>query len=327
MLPRGLVIHRQWKRLLKKATGVFSLAFLCVVAVYTHAHASEFETSLGPQFGYLSGHTTYHISSYSGSSGVESELEFPLRAALGGLKLTARDEKMTLELGLMTNLTSGSGKLKDSDWLTNDLDIQETGQAHPGKDIYSESAIDLRALIFEGSLKAKAYTIGPVVLLPRVGGAIQYFEFSAYDTEQVGYGPYASLYTVSVSGKTIDYNVTYFFFYLGPEFEVNSEGLGLSAGVYFCPYVYATDRDDHLLRYKLSEAETDGTGYMAALSLYWTSQRGPEVSLKASYIKLDTDGTQTQTFYDGPYQGQTFSVDDTIKTEQWTGLLSVLWRF
>ena len=290
------------------------------------AHATDIKTSLGPQFGYISGHTTYHISSYSGSSGVESELEFPLRAVLGGLVLTASDGQIGLEAGFLTNITSGSGKLKDSDWLTSDLDIQETGQAHPGKDIYSESSIDLRAFILKGAIKT-TYSLEGFDILPTMGAVYQFFDFGAYDTEQVGYGPYDALYTVSVSGKTIEYTVEYFFLYLGPEFKGQWAEVSLSAGVYFCPYVYASDRDDHLLRYKLSEGEADGTGYMVSLNLTWQPRRTGSLQLSGNYLKLDTSGTQTQTFYSGPYQGLTYRVDDTIKTEQWSGLLSILWEF
>jgi len=35
--------------------------------------------SVGVQTQYLDGNTTYHISDYVGSSGIESELEFPLK--------------------------------------------------------------------------------------------------------------------------------------------------------------------------------------------------------------------------------------------------------
>lgn len=302
------------------------LVCLFFLVFTTLAHAAEVKTSLGPQFGYISGHTTYHISSYSGTSGVESELEFPLRAVLGGLVLTASDGQTDLEVGFLTNITSGSGKLKDSDWLTSDLDIQETGQAHPGKDIYSESRIDLRAVVLEGAVKT-TYSLNGIDVLPTLGMVYQFFDFDAYDTEQVGYGPYASVYTVSVSGRTIEYSIGYFFFYLGPEVEGQWQQLTLSAGVFFCPYVYASDRDDHLLRYKLSEAETDGTGYVARLSVSWQPQRGPRVSLQGRYLSLNTSGTQRQTFYSGQFQGQTYTVDDTIKTDQWMTLMSILWKF
>ncbi len=134
-------------------------------------------------------------------------------------------------------------------------------------------------------------------MLPKAGLVYQMFDFNAYDTEQVGYGPYAQSYTVNVSGKTLEYTVEYFFFYLGPEFRKAWQGVSLSAGIFFCPYVYVTDRDDHILRAKLSEAETEGIGYMTSFSAQWNNLRGFSINLSGHYLSLDTDGTQRQLFY------------------------------
>ncbi len=292
------------------------------------AGAAEWRGLIGPEFGYISGHSTYHISSYSGTSGVESELEFPLRAFLSGLRLTLQDETLQVDATFLTNIDPGSGRMKDSDWLTNDLDIQEVGQAHPGLDIYSESNTDLRAYVLEASLKT-VYPLSWAELVPAGGLIYQYFYFDVYDTVQVGYGPYEPAYTVTVPGKTMEYTVEYFILFLGSEIRAGSgEGFSFSFGAFFCPYVYVSDRDDHILRYKLSEAETDGTGYMARVAVQWDRTGGDfSVVLRANYLSVDTTGTQTQTFYGGTYAGQSYTLDDTITSEQWTTTLSLLWRF
>jgi hypothetical protein len=114
-------------------------------------HNNAEEGLLGFGLGYLTGIMLYHISACDATGGIESELEFPLNTVLFSLeggyvsKNTKGQDAFKIGLQWSTNLGNGSGKLKDSDWLTDSIDIMEVGVAHPGLDIYSESKIALKA--------------------------------------------------------------------------------------------------------------------------------------------------------------------------------------
>jgi outer membrane protease len=149
--------------------ALLMIALGTVSGMHSEAQAAPYQWSsndvtLGVGVGHLTGNTLYHISAYDATGGIESELEFPLKTFLLGLEYgyvgrNARGQD-ALKIGVQwyTNIDRGSGKLKDSDWLTDNFDIQappsppnppNSGFPHPGLDIYSESDIDLKANIID----------------------------------------------------------------------------------------------------------------------------------------------------------------------------------
>jgi outer membrane protease len=258
----------------------------------------------GISLGYLTGNTLYHISSYDATGGVESELEFPLKTPLfsvaGGY--IGRDRKGREEFRVtfqwITNIGDGSGQMKDSDWFTDSVDISLVGATHQGLDIYSTSDITLRANILDlrGSYNAwrsKEVSIGPF------GGILyQRFEYDASNANQVGYGPYAPVYTGFILGPVLTYDVTYVIPYAG----IHAALLALRnftavAELGFSPIVSASDEDDHLLRGKVAKGSTTGTAFLATLSAQWDLKNEDSILLQGQYLKIDTSGTQTQTWY------------------------------
>lgn len=135
----------------------------------------ELTTELGISSTYLSGHTTYHISYYEGPTGIESKLEFPLRTYLMGIEGAIsytwgrKDNKFRLGFIFLKNIDNGSGKLKNSDWLSDDIDIYLYGRANPGKDIYSESDIDLDAFISDINMGYSLYASSRLSFSPLIG--------------------------------------------------------------------------------------------------------------------------------------------------------------
>jgi plasminogen activator len=163
-----------------------------------------------------------------------------------GHKNAKNRETLRFNIMWLTNITDGSGKMKDSDWID--------GDGQPGLDIYSESNIKLEANIFHVNMLYNFWPIRSISIGPLVGYKYQQFKFDVSNTNQVGYGIYAPLYTVSVRGKTLKYKVAYHI----PYFGLNSDFLfggkleaNLKLG--YAPWAFAKDRDDHLLRYKLSK--------------------------------------------------------------------------
>jgi outer membrane protease len=233
-----------------------------------------------------------------------------------------------LRLAAQVLNNNDGGSLKDSDWLTDDLDIFYTGSPNPGKDIYSESRTSLNGQSFDASygmlfwpFKDVGFGIGPIA-----GYRYEYFRFKAYDTNQVGLGSWAPSETVSVTGQSIYYKVRYSVPYVGftSDFFLK-DWLRLNFGFGYSDWVVAKDRDDHLLRSKLSEGDCEGSAYLLTSSLDMEVRPDWFLSLGGEYRDIDTTGTQFQSFYDGT--PDTFLVDDKITSTVWKATIGVSHRF
>ncbi len=304
------------------------------------SHEQDADPTLGLVSGYLKGNSTYHISIYSGTSGVESELEFPLKTFLAGIEASfgspasSKDDGFKINIKWLKNIGDGSGKMKDSDWLTDDQDILLVGSPHPGKDIYSESDISLSAQIFDIQIAFSNHPRPDLSIGPFGGFKYEYFHYDVSNLQQVGYGPYALGYTGSVSGKVLDYEVTYTMFYVGAHAELavtKDFQAGIKLG--FSPTVSAKDTDDHILRYKKSKGDTTGQAYMADISGEWDLGNNDFFRINGNYMKINTTGTQTQTWYyapnpDGVPAGFTITgINDKITSTQSSVMLTFTHRF
>jgi outer membrane protease len=286
------------------------------------------DVDFGLLFGSLIGDTTYRIS----FDGGESELEFPFGAYLLGVnfgwgyKSEQKQEKVRGDIKWLTNVSDGKGKMEDSDWIDDDASFLEIpGYSHPGKDIYSESDIKLRAYIVNISVAYNFWPIKNVSIGPMVGYRYQFFKYDVKNTDQIGYGLYNTDYTASVRGKTLEYEVTYHIPYFGLSSNILF-GKRFKANLCFgyTPWAFASDRDDHLLRYKLSEAETDGHAYIANLNLSWNFMTHWYLSIGGDYMKIHTTGTQDQSVYGGPTYAE---VDDKITSSHWIFYEMITYRF
>jgi outer membrane protease len=277
---------------------------------------------LGLGFGFLNGKTLYHISVYDATGGVESELEFPLNTMLFGLeggyvsKNAQGRDAFRIGLQWYRNLGSGSGKLKDSDWLTDSVDIDFVGTAHPGLDIYSESDISLTANIFDIRASSNFWPSERMAIGPLFGLLYQKFQFDASNVHQVGYGPYAPGFTGSIPGLVLTYEVTYTIPYIGLHTELPlSSSFQAVVDLGYSPWAEAEDKDDHILRKKLSTAKTSGSAYLAAITAQWDIEDNDFLSIRGQYLSIDTTGTQTQTYYDGT--GDVFTgINEKITSKQ-----------
>ena len=296
----------------------------------------ELITELGVISSSLRGHTTYHISYYEGSSGIESELEFPLKTYLIGLDgaISYKEnsyEKLRLGFRVMKNIDNGSGRLKDSDWLSDDLDISLYGVAHPGKDIYSESDIKLDALIIDLNMSYSLFSSKHLSFKPSIGYKHQGFRFVVSNVSQTGYGPYSSDFTVYVPGEALHYRIRYEFIYggLDTEFLIGKDLRFLLKGG--AGYVYAKDRDDHILRYKLATASADGAGGFLSICGDYNIFKGLHLKVGGEYLRFHTRGTQHQYFYrpnpDCPTGSCDAYISDRIDSEQWNISLILSYEF
>ena len=277
---------------------------------------------IGLQGAYFKGDTIYHIDFPGGAS----ELEFPLNTFLLGpevgvnFKNSKKQEIIRLNVKWLTNIDNGSGIMNDSDWID--------GDGHSGLDIYSESKIKLRANIIDVNLIYNFWIIKQLSIGPMLGYKYLKFEYDVSDVNQVGYGPWNPDYTGAVSGKVLDYEVTYRIPYFGLSSDVLlGKNFQANIKVGYAPGTATKDRDDHILRYKLSEGDTNGYAGFANINVNWNFLPHWFLRVGGEYMKIHTTGTQHQSFYAGPYVGQTYDVDDSITSEQWLFSGMVTYRF
>jgi outer membrane protease len=274
--------------------------------------------------GFLQGHTKYHIN----FSGGASELEFPLDVPVWGVKgilgykklASDRNETARLAFTYLTNTSQAAGKMKDSDWIDDDISMMhyiygiDISQNHDGVDIYSESDTEIRAELFALDYFYNIYPDQWISFGPLVGYQVHKFMYRIYNTVQVGYGPYSSVAGASVSSKTLDYNVKYEVIYLGVGLlSGDIKNLTFNAGFGYSPWARAKDRDDHVQRNKLSEGDASGSAYIFKGDAEWHFASQWSLQAAGQYQKFNTDGRQRQTFYDDPSLADVvIDVDDKI---------------
>jgi outer membrane protease len=290
------------------------------------------------RYGILNGYTKYRIE----FSGGASELEFPLNNSMWGatagftFKKDPKDmnNAAKLEFRWYTNTGRDAGKLKDSDWIDDDIgyfrDVfgVNLGQNHSGVDIYSESEASAEARFIDVNYFYNLYPDQYLSFGPKIGYQTIRFAYDINNVNQVGYGPYAPYETLSQNGKVLDYQVDYDLIYLGVDVVLGSPDKVLcTAGFGYSPWTKAKDRDDHIARFKLSEADASGDGYLLDGSADWRFLPNWGLTASGQYTKVHTTGTQHQSFYDGPLVGTTYDVDDIISAYWWQANLGIKYFF
>jgi outer membrane protease len=278
----------------------------------------------GLQYGYLQGHTKYHIDFTGGAS----ELEFPLAGNIWGAKagFTFRKspddikEAARLEFNWLTTSGGAGGTLKDSDWFDNDN--------HPGVDVYSESDATLQAVMMDLNYYYNLYPEEVYSFGPKVGYRLDKFTYEVRNARQVGYGPYALAGTASVDGKVLEYTVRYETIYLGVGVDFGSSADWQFTGSFnYSPWTRADDEDKHVLREKLSTGVATGSSYLTDAQFQWRLSPDWSVGLGGEYETIHTKGNQHQSFYGGPNSGITNDVDDTISAVWWQANLGIKYYF
>jgi hypothetical protein len=252
------------------------------------------------------GDTRYLMELPANPYGVSSELVFPLDTLVEGLRLryepgTPGRRPWSLEASVYTNLLNPLGSMQDYDWWM-----------YPGYPkvpfSYTESAAGMRWYLatVEAQVELRSGGWGRINLA--FGYRFQFIkqEITGYtgwdlDANRDGiidsYSPQQDL-TV----HALDYRVIYntltsglaLTMFPAPPLSVTAEaGLAL-------PFV--SDRDDHLLRYKLSTAAGFGYGGYASLEARYTwvpakSSLRPFLALSGSALGLKANTLQTQTWY------------------------------
>jgi outer membrane protease len=284
--------------------------------------AREWQLELAVPVTALSGHTTYRIEGASPAGSVVSELGFSLAGLAAGLEAqlgtkVGERSRLVFRLQAVASVGGSTGTLEDSDWLEGAPEIAEVGgAAHPGLDIYSRSVAELEAVIVDARVAWEGWRAAGFLVAPMAGLLYQRFAYDVRDAEQVGYGPYAPLYTGTIPGRVIDYRVSYHVPYAGARATTAGRRLTGSAELWVSPLALANDRDDHLKRWRLSTTVASGTAWQGSVAARLALGRRDFLEAHASLTQIGASGTQRQRFYAGPYAGRRLSIGSEITSSR-----------
>ena len=276
------------------------------------------EIAIEPYVGSLSGYTLYGISGteYAPSYGYyswSSELKWPVDSSVGGLNVAlsiSEEDAYSIEFGIRKNIDNDTGKIEDSDYIENTMFI------------YSESdtEMDMLDLSVKGKVKH-----GSIISL-MAGFRYQDFSFEASNVVQEDI--MGGVYTAD--GLVGTYQITYGIPFIGASF---SSGIGQRNGGVFeieaqLGYVMANDEDDHVLRYKKSTSQSNGSAFGIAGSFVFNFTPNIFTRVGGEYMKITTEGKQDQRFYAGPDKGLTFTdIDLKLESSQTLATIGAGVRF
>ncbi len=272
------------------------------------AHTFFFGASALIEFGEM----TYTIQGKQ-DGGWKSELEWPVDGTMyvGGVGSFRALERLSLNAGGWKSVYDTTGVMKDSDWLYGYYGSQRA--------IYSESDttvggthLDINAR-YDLVRRNEAMSLG--ILL---GYAHTRWDWTAKNGKQWTIDP-DEYYQGSLPGTGLEYQQKIGVPYIGIALSsgVPNSPIDVNAYGLFSPAATCKDEDDHLLRQKLSNGETEGTFWAVGGDIRWQITPSRSLSALANYTSYDLEGDQTQYFYGGENEGLgATGIDLTVEGRQ-----------
>lgn len=277
-----------------------------------------------PVAGFMLGNTTYHISGYDGVPWA-SELQFPLDVPVAGgeLRFSFKSPVLfshsTLGVRFMGSLSDSAGDMRDFDWVPEGVLRGDT-----------RSSASLDATMLSVYLKGPFY-IGPgwwwgetITFNGVVEYAHQEFDYEVFGLD--GWysldGPPSQRTTVSESSdtKVMTYNVKYDTLCVGGEVLDTFASMVTFEGSLLGGIAFVSDKDDHLLRSKLSEGDAVGLAIKLHGAAVYNAMWGGDSArwyLKGAldFMAVSSVGEQDQAYYDGS-DGSSYTIDLDETMEQ-----------
>ena len=283
--------------ILCKGRTAFSLSILVLVSsalavasLSSSVHAFEYQGAVSLEAIDITGRNS-NLTTFNGG---RSKLEWPIDARTIGIRLGLSDHDIfESEFNIAaTPWVSNHNPMKDFDYL------DETGaQTHDGVDIYSENDLDSKILVF--ALHSRIFPLRTRFISAGFTAGYQFeeFDYRAYNTRQIGYGPWQTQ-TGKLTGPTSIYTVNYNIFSIGLALKSRIEDtLIITLEASALPLVYAKDEDEHLKRNRVSNTSTSGAGYQASFSSLFKITGNWFISSRYSFTRIATDGHQDQYWY------------------------------
>lgn len=325
--------------------------------------------TFGLESGYINGHTTFRIAfdnPYAVGGHGESELRWPLNNSLIGLgtsfnyrlnkNVDDMRDRARLDFIWLTRMDKNSGRMRDSDWIENDLGFIDyydnngvgglDGSSawatdHAGKDIYSETVANVDDLnIFDVNYTYNFWPHSNWAIGPRLGYRYQEFDFSAHSLEQTGYGPYGDPlfendYIDTQNLKWGTYEAKYYIPYIGLSSQfLWQEKFYLFFNFGFSDWVKIKDKDTHLYptnplgKNMVSKGTTKGWAHLYNIQSGWRLSKNWLFSLGATYVEQDAKGDIVEyIYYNGVLNGYTDPIGHKVTSKYWLIDLSLKYRF
>lgn len=282
----------------------------------------NFEISMGTEL--MGGETTYSIGGpirtpdgtiYDVHFPI-SELEWPLDVWLARVDATVNFGPLWRMNGsLKKNIDEPSDDMIDSDWLRTPSLL----------DVYSNSKItDFDALILDVDvewlfLKRKNWN-----LFAGLGYKYQNFDYESALIHQYSPSGLPGFNFYGDGSNSITYDMTYTmpYFIFGSEFQI-TPAFSIAGSFAFSPWVSAEDKDNHLLRNKVSSGDMDGSAIMLDFSGTYNFAQSWFAEAGFQYMQIEVDGHQKQVT-NGIH---TATVSQESESSQTSGFIKIGFRF
>ncbi len=252
------------------------------------------------------GTTEYNLKLSNSTESVRSLLIFPVDGLYLGIAVTENNPTSLWKWYFSMNaaLTDPTNKMTDEDWIN--LPVSN------GKHYYSYTESNLEADAFSLSAAPQYLLLKNNFSSLFIAGSYNLLYFSQIITDYEGYklddtdldGTYDTRTTYTpYSGEALDYWILYHIVDLGVTWQIDF-GHNFTSFLSAAPSVgLFYDRDDHLLRTKLSTANGLGYGFSTSAGIKYTGHgfkgKGwdPYITLFFSYRWFYSDGLQRQYWY------------------------------
>ena len=266
----------------------------------------------------MGGHVTYQI----GQEGVYfplSELKWPVDVIFGSIGGSLYYGRWEAYGVFSKNLENDAGKIEDSDW--------EDDSNPDLKTTYSECDTDFDGYTSDGSIRYWMMDT-PIRDLPGTTAALAFgagflYQNFSWDAENLDqwYPPLPDAPHDIVPGPVGSYESTLNMPYIEAAGKLAYKKLVLEGRIGYAPYATVDDVDDHKLRYIRAETDADGTALKADLQARYNLNAKFFLMARVNYLTFDVDGTEEDEVYAGPDQGDEWTIDHTIKSDQTSVLL------
>lgn len=301
------------------------------------AYAGDWEFTPKAGISYLTGETSYDINfPVSGVTTGRSKLKWDVDAALFnvGMDVTYYPEFLSyvnstvFSFDYASSFSEGNGTFHDQDWIYNSAYSPALQGDTKSRTKSPVEMYDLRwKFVFIPVAQSTNF---------RFNASVGYLQqdlgtFTAKNLTGF-YGPLftgGSMQNVNAAydNSALDYKVTYKIPYIGLGFDWDiKETLRFTALFDYSAWANAKDRDDHVLRGKLSESDCDGDYLAITGKLLWQFNPAFGVSLEATYMNMDLSGKQNQYDYFGNYVIAN-RISSKIKSDQTSVGLKVMYTF
>jgi outer membrane protease len=274
--------------------------------------------------GIMNGDVTYQIGGhYEDSTGEGethfplSELKWPVNVPFGTVGASVDFNRLEARGQFSKNLSSDAGQIEDSDWEDEaDPDLLTT---------YSESDTDFEGYIADGSIRYWLLETSlreiRTSLAVGAGWLYEYFSWDAENLDQWEPQNPDSEHII-VPGTVGSYEATLNMPYVEAAGKLAFKGLTIEGSLGAAPYAQVHDVDDHKLRYILAKTDADGTAFKASLQARYNFTDKVFLMTQLSYLTFDVDGSEENEVYAGAYEGETWSIDHNVTSDQTHVLLA-----